>query len=658
MFAPQPGQQLEVGRLHFNPIPASIPPGARVRTTVRIRHLDSPERLGERRLKYAEADPAPEVRPALLDEPATGLRPWRSRPAGLAVLAPWDAALESAGERERARLVCLLPARNAAADVPGWLESVARFADAVIALDDGSSDTTAELLEAAPLVEEVLRNPRRETYTGWDDAANRQRLLDAAIEHGADWVLYLDADERIDADDAAALREFVDRGANPDEAYGFRIFRMVDGGESYDRAGLWAYRLFAPRPGQELPGTRLHLVPVPTTIPRSRWRTTTVRIKHLGGATAELRRRRHGKYAEADPERRFQTDYSNLLEVGPRTRPWQARPPGLPVLADPLGRGPASALDLEALDLAGPLLSAVVISRDDERTIERAVRSVTEQECPFAFEVIVVASGGDRTAAIVRERFPDVLVVALEGPALPGVARNAGLALARGEYVTFPGSHVELLPGSLAARVAAHEAGHVMVAGSTVNGTRTPAGWATYFLDHAGSLPGRPAGEVNGPPARCSYARELLAEVGGFPEDMRAGEDTVVNMELWRRGHLAYRCPQAAFIHHSPCRTVPALASHHFRRGRAYGRIVVAGPQAGVPMPRRSAPLFALSFARSRWRDMNARISAWGTDAEQSRFRRVRPLVLLGLGAAAAGFCREAMAPRRPRAIQASEGPG
>jgi hypothetical protein len=55
---------------------------------------------------------------------------------------------------------------------------------------------------------------------------------------------------------------------------------------------------------------------------------------------------------------------------------------------------------------------------------------------------------------------------------------------------------------------------------------------------------------------------------------------------------------------------------------------------------------------------MNARISAWGTDAEQSRFRRVRPLVLLGLGAAAAGFCREAMAPRRPRAIQASEGPG
>ena len=30
--------------------------------------------------------------------------------------------------------------------------------------------------------------------------------------------------------------------------------------------------------------------------------------------------------------------------------------------------------------------------------------------------------------------------------------------------------------------------------------------------------------------------RDHLLAVGGFPEDMRAGEDTVVNVELSRRG--------------------------------------------------------------------------------------------------------------------------
>ena len=89
------------------------------------------------------------------------------------------------------------------------------MADLVIALDDGSTDATAEILEASPLVETVLRNPPRASYAGWDDAANRQRLLDAAVEAGVDWALFLDADERIDADDGAALRRFVDAGARP-----------------------------------------------------------------------------------------------------------------------------------------------------------------------------------------------------------------------------------------------------------------------------------------------------------------------------------------------------------------------------------------------------------------------------------------------------------
>ena len=163
------------------------------------------------------------------------------------------------------KLICLLPVRNGEADLPGYFASVARFADGIVALDDGSTDGTRALLEASPLVNVLLTNPVRERYKGWDDAANRNRLLAAAAELEPAWLLSLDADERIPADDAAALRAFLETDALPELAYGFKVFRMWQDLDQYDAAGLWVYRLFASQPGQRFPEQRLHFVPIPTT---------------------------------------------------------------------------------------------------------------------------------------------------------------------------------------------------------------------------------------------------------------------------------------------------------------------------------------------------------------------------------------------------------
>jgi len=201
--------------------------------------------------------------------------------------------------------------------------------------------------------------------------------------------------------------------------------------------------------------------------------------------------------------------------------------------------------------------------------------SIVSQDCPEPFEVILVTSGTDRTAAIAREQFTTVTVVELDHPVLPGEARNAGLARARGTFVSFPGSHIELPPGSLKARLRAHRRGYAMVTGVAVNGTDTPAGWASYFLDHHEGLPGHRPARIQGPPAHCSYARVPLLEIGGFPEGVRTAEDTEVNRALVRRGYVAYREPEIQFLHRSPCRTPWKLVRHHFRRGRGIGRLVV-----------------------------------------------------------------------------------
>jgi glycosyltransferase involved in cell wall biosynthesis len=662
LFAPRPGDTFPASKLHFTPIPDRIPDGARIRTTIRLQHLSasSDVEIAARAAKYREADPdgAWSTGHGGLDEPpATVVPGWPPRPAGLPVIAPPPAhtatlddaaAVAAAAAAEsgtgsdpltNARLVALVAVRNGEEDLPGCLESLARLADAVVALDDGSTDGTRAILDAHPLVETVLANPRRETYEGWDDAENRNRLLEAAAALAPDWVLVLDADERIDADDAAALRTFVDTEAEPGHAYGMRVYRMIGDLEHYDTAELWVYRLFPFVPGDRFPSERLHYVPVPTSIPRENWVRTTIRIQHLSSLTEARRRARYAKYVEADPELAFQPDYENLLRAPGALRPWAARPADLPVVSD---------LDLHGLDLDGPVLSAIVISRNDEDRIERAVGAVVRQRVPAPFEVIVVVSGTDRTADIVRERFPDVRLVVLEGEALPGRARNAGVAVARGDYISFPGSHTELPQGSLAARLAAHDQGHAMVTGTMRNGTRTRAGWASYFLDHSMSLPGRPSGPLAGPPAHCSYARDLVLQVGGFPEDLRAGEDTVVNRALWRRGHGAVRAQTVVLTHHSRCTTPKRLVEHHFQRGRGLGRIMVADHAAGPPLLNpRVLRRIGVDYVPDRIRRLHEAVERWGGPEERAELRRARPLVLAGAVAAWAGAWTEILRPRR-----------
>lgn len=291
-----------------------------------------------------------------------------------------------------------------------------------------------------------------------------------------------------------------------------------------------------------------------------------------------------------------------------------------------------------SLPSSPPVLSAIVISRDDGTMIERAVGSVVRQECPLPFEVILVTSGSCEEGAIVRDRFPEVRVVELDHPAFPGAARNAGLRIARGKYVSFPGSHVELPPGSIAARVRAHQLGYAMVTGTLLNRTRTLAGWASYFLDNARVLPGRPSGPLPRPPIRCSYLREALLAAGGFPEDMRAGEDTVVNHRLFEMGHRAYRSREIVLFHNSPCRTPLRLVQHHFTRGRARGRIlfdraIERGEWAQLVRFVVVGPLLRL---RRTWRGVHA----WAPELVP-RFWQVLPLVVLAIASSWAGWCYE-----------------
>jgi len=415
----------------------------------------------------------------------------------------------------KTKLVCLLPARNCEADLEGYFSSVAQFADGVVALDDGSTDRTGDALAAQPLVRRLLRNPRRDTYSGWDHAANLNKLHAAAADLDPDWILSLDADERIDADDAVALRRIVEREGRPDHVYLVRNFRMVGRENLYDRCEYWGARLYAYESGQQLPAQGLHVPPVPTSIPHERWIKTTIRVKHLAGLTAAARRARFEKYREADPQREFQPSYAHLLDAPAPVRRWRPRPRALPAIAGAPCAHPAAPSD--------PQIS------------------------------LVITGPGLRWA--LRETDARVEVVAL------GDRADAAVRAARGRFVWMLPPNAELTPGAIDRTLAAHEAGYAIVLPHARTDARRFLARGAVLAEHGAALAESPRAAAGQPDSGCSYLRDAVVDVLDEPE-LAGGS---LNLALLDWGYSSFR-PQtpSMTLHARPS----GLLARQFRRGR------------------------------------------------------------------------------------------
>lgn len=184
-------------------------------------------------------------------------------------------------------------------------------------------------------------------------------------------------------------------------------------------------------------------------------------------------------------------------------------------------------------------------------TIVRCLSGLGAQDLTEPFEVVVVASGGDATANIVRRAFPQVRLLRSEQRLSPGAARNAGIAEARGQVVAFLAADCIPGPDWLCRRLDAHRAGRRLVAGYVDSEARPGLiGWAQYVAKYRGMLRARGPGRSGlGPLFHLSYDRDLLREAGPFREDVLAGEDTAFNHALVSRGERVWFDPAIRVRH-------------------------------------------------------------------------------------------------------------
>jgi len=217
--------------------------------------------------------------------------------------------LPGTGSR-RTRLLALLAVRDGMRHLPGFLRNVAPQVDGIIALDDGSSDGTPELLAQHERVIELLRRPPDRPT--WDEVGNHRSLVAAALRHRAEWVLCIDADERLEREFRTRAERVIARGRLLGlSAYAVRLRELWDDAGQFRVDGIWGRkviaRLFRAREDHEFDPSALHGSKAPTQGRyRGRFPRADLIIYHLGMLRPEDREARRRRYETADPERRWQ----------------------------------------------------------------------------------------------------------------------------------------------------------------------------------------------------------------------------------------------------------------------------------------------------------------------------------------------------------------
>jgi len=211
--------------------------------------------------------------------------------------------------RGRPQLLALLPFRDEMRFLPGLFENLAGQVDGVIALADRSADGSREFVEAQPLLVELVSAP--EGGWGWLREDLRQRkLIEAAWEHGADWLLAIDADERLEREFRSRAEPELRRAARDGHAALWVSWcELWDAPDTMRVDGIWGEKrkpsLFTSDRGHRFHDRRMHSFWAPWPPANGEYPTADLRIYHLRMIELADREARADRYRELDPDREW-----------------------------------------------------------------------------------------------------------------------------------------------------------------------------------------------------------------------------------------------------------------------------------------------------------------------------------------------------------------
>lgn len=267
-------------------------------------------------------------------------------------------------------------------------------------------------------------------------------------------------------------------------------------------------------------------------------------------------------------------------------------------------------------------------------TLPALLDALEPQVQPGRHEVFVVDSTESDAPTVAYGRWPYVNLVRLDQRALPGRARNIGAQRADAELLAFIDADAIPSTGWLSELLESLTPDLDAVAGAVLNGTpHSRIGTAGYYLEFSDWLPVRRGRLLHAATCNLIIRHSALDHLGGFAEDLPAGEDTVLTLQLGRRARLGF-APQATVIHRN--RTGRA---EYLRQQRLLGRGFVAVCQrSDFPHGTFARPSLAWAAVLLRLAALMRRV--WRSPSDLAHTATVLPWILLGLLAWARGISR------------------
>lgn len=224
-----------------------------------------------------------------------------------------------------------------------WYENVAPHVDGIVILDDRSGDGSGEYLAQQPKVLEVQRIDPDPART-WDEAYNHRVLVEMAKRHGADWVVGIDPDERVEREFRQRAEQWITWASRRRvRALAVHIRDLWGSPGTIRVDGWWGQKnkavLFRAKGRMSFDSRPLHGSWAPFPPPRkvlgrhASHPIADLIVYHCKMITPEGRRGRWARYKALDPEARWnRRGYDYLLdEEGLELRPLPAGRDYLPL---------------------------------------------------------------------------------------------------------------------------------------------------------------------------------------------------------------------------------------------------------------------------------------------------------------------------------------
>lgn len=217
------------------------------------------------------------------------------------------------------------------------MEQTSKFADEIICLFARSQDKTKEIALSFPKV--TVWEEWNEPKHPFDEQAERDWLLQKAIERGATWVISIDGDE-VYEDKFIEMAPRLMKNPNPHVMAYWMNWRTVwdkdaDGNDLHRADGIFGgfqnYRFFKVLPGAKIKKNdniyNHHCGSAPS-FPSENLSWTNIRVKHLGYDTPEQRMRKYKFYREKDPHPLAKdvgnADYHHLIDTNVQLKEYRA----------------------------------------------------------------------------------------------------------------------------------------------------------------------------------------------------------------------------------------------------------------------------------------------------------------------------------------------